>query len=78
MSNQTTLFTRLISAPEKWMIKTSTLRTRTEKVEIDERVIDYQKVLELGITEIYHKKSRGKGIDVKIATDLIIGALDDK
>ena len=39
---------------------------------------NYQKLLELGVTEIYHKKSREKGIDVKIATDLIIGALDNK
>jgi len=78
MSNQTTLFMKLINTPEKWVIKTSTLRTRVEKVEIDERVTNYEKLLKLGIIEIYHKKSREKGIDVKIATDLIIGAIDDK
>lgn len=78
MSNQTTLFTRLTNQPEKWMIKTSTLRTRVEKVEVDERVTNYQKLLGLGIKEIYHKKSREKGIDVKIATDLIVGAFDKK
>ncbi len=78
MSNQTSLLTKLSNMPEKWIIKTSTLRTRIEKIEIDKRVINYEKLLELGIKEVYHKKSREKGIDVKIATDLIIGAFDNK
>ena len=56
MSNQTTLFTKLISVPNKWVIKTSKLRTRIEKVKIDDRVTDYKKLSKLGIKEIYHKK----------------------
>jgi len=78
MSNQTRLFTMLLNEEEPWQIKTSKLRTRIEEIKIDKRVTDYQKLLNLGITEIEYKKSREKGIDVKIATDLIIGAVDKK
>lgn len=76
ISNQTTLFTNLFKM--NWAIKTSKLRTRVERVVIDDRVVDYQKLLDLGIKEIKYERSREKGIDVKLATDLIIGAMDDK
>ena len=76
ISNQTTLFTSLFKL--NWAIKTSKLRTRIEKIVVDDRVIDYQKFLDLGIEEIKYERSREKGIDVKLATDLIIGAMDDK
>jgi len=76
ISNQTTLFTSLFKL--NWVIKTSKLRTRIEKVVVDDRVIDYQKLLDLEIKEIKYERSREKGIDVKLATDLIIGAMDDK
>ena len=76
ISNQTTLFTNLFKL--NWVIKTGKLRTRIERVVVDDRVIDYQKLLDLGIKEIKYERSREKGIDVKLATDLIIGAMDDK
>ena len=76
MSKQTTLFTRLRSSG--WEIKTSKLRTRTEKIIIDQRVVDYQDLLNKGIKVVTFQRTREKGIDVKIATDLIVGALDNQ
>lgn len=76
ISNQTSLFTSLSKLD--WTIKTSKLRTRIEKIVVDDRVINYQKFLDLGIKEIKYERSREKGIDVKLAADLIIGAMDDK
>jgi len=77
MSNQTALFSRLIEAGN-WVIKSSKLKTRIESIKIDNRVKDYQDILRKGVQEIVYERSREKGIDVKIATDLIIGALDKK
>ena len=76
MSKQTSLFA--ILKENKWEIKTSKLRTRLEKIIIDKRVVDFQNLLNKGIQEIRYIKLREKGIDVKIATDLIVGAVDDK
>ena len=76
MSEQTRLFTFL--KKDGWDIKTSKLRTRIEELVIDDRVVDYQKLKKLGIEKIYAERMREKGIDVKIATDLIVGAIDDK
>jgi len=76
MQNQTRLFSELMKT--SWMIKTSKLRTRTEKIKVDDRMRDYQKILKTGVTEIAYERSREKGIDVKLATDLIVGAVDDK
>lgn len=76
MSNQTTLFNTL--EDYGWTIKTSKLRTRTETIKIDDRFKDYQQLLAKGVTEITYQRSREKGIDVKLATDLLIGALDDR
>ena len=45
---------------------------------IDDRVVDYKKLLEKGIRKIQHEKLREKGIDVKLATDLIVGVIDNK
>lgn len=61
-----------------WQIKTSKLRERDEKIVIDDRVIDHQRILKCGITEIRYKTFREKGIDVKIATDLVAAAIDNK
>lgn len=77
MESQTRLFSELKKCGG-WAIKTSKLRTRTEKIKIDDRVIDYQRILNKGISEIAYRRSREKGIDVKMAVDLIAGALDDK
>jgi len=77
MSNQTTLFTRLIKEGN-WVIKSSKLKTRIETIKVDSRVKNYQDILRKGIQKIVYERSREKGIDVKIAVDLIIGALDNK
>ena len=76
MSKQTTLFTRLKGA--HWEIKTSKLRKRLEEIKIDDRVVDYKNILKKGIEKIQYERLREKGIDVKLATDLIVGAIDDK
>lgn len=77
MENQTKLFSDLMKFGN-WTIKTSKLRTRTEKIKIDDRVANYREILNKGISEIEYQRSREKGIDVKIAVDLIAGALDSK
>ncbi len=41
-----------------------------------DRVKDYRDILRKGIAEIEYQRSREKGIDVKIAVDLIAGAVD--
>jgi len=76
MSKQTALFTRLKNS--HWEVKTSKLRKRLEEIKIDDRVVDYKKLLQKGIKEIRYERLREKGIDVKLATDLIVGAIDDK
>lgn len=76
MSKQTKFFTVLKSFG--WEIKTSKLRTRTEKIVIDERVVDYKTLHQKGVYKIKFQRMREKGIDVKLAIDLIVGAVDDK
>jgi len=76
MSNQNILFSKLINTGG-WNIQTSKLRTRIEKVKIDDRVIDYKNLLNLRIKEIKYERPREKGIDVKMAVDLISGAVDN-
>ena len=76
MSKQTKLFTILKQAG--WEIKTSKLRRRMEKVIIDDRVVDYKSLKQKGIHQIEMERIREKGIDVKLAVDLIVGAIDNK
>ena len=76
MSKQTKLFTTLKKSG--WDIKTSKLRTRVEELVVDSRVLEYQKLKKIGIEKIHTERMREKGIDVKIATDLLVGAFDDK
>jgi len=76
MSKQTSLFTILKS--HNWEIKTSKLRIRMEKVVIDERVVGHEDLLKKGVTQIEFRRMREKGIDVKLATDLITGAMDNR
>ena len=76
MSIQNSLFTRLIST--KWEVKTSKLRERREKLVIDRRVEGHEKMWKEGIRELNFIRQREKGIDVKIVTDLFIGAIDNK
>lgn len=77
MTNQTMLFSGLIKSGN-WRILTSKLKTRTETIKIDKRVLNYENILKSGTKELTYTRSREKGIDVKIAVDLIIGALDNK
>lgn len=76
MSRQNSLFTTLRNT--KWEIKTSKLKTRIEEIIIDSRVAEYKKINKLGIRKITIERMREKGIDVKLATDLIVGAVDNK
>lgn len=76
MAKQTSLFTLLRHSG--WEIKTSKLKTRTEEIIIDHRVADFERLRKLGVEKIKIERLREKGIDVKIATDLIVGAVDDK
>ena len=76
MSKQTKLFTVLKN--NGWDVKTSKLRTRTERIKIDDRVSNYQELKRKKVYEIELTTMREKGIDVKLATDLIVGAVDDK
>lgn len=76
MSKQTRLFTFLQRG--KWDIKTSKLRKRNEELVIDNRVIDFVQLRGLGVEKIQFERWREKGIDVKIATDLIVGAIDNQ
>ncbi len=39
---------------------------------------NYKNILKKGISKIQYERLREKGIDVKLATDLIVGAIDDK
>ena len=76
MSEQTRLFAKLDKG--YWQKKTSKLRTRLEKVIIDKRTIDYKKFHKKGIKEIQFIRLREKGVDVKLAIDLMIGAMDNR
>ncbi len=76
MAKQTKLFAKLKST--NWEIKTSKLRFRMEKVIIDKRTLNYKTLLKGGVKEIQYQRWREKGIDVKLATDLIVGAVDNK
>ncbi|MDP3962430.1 MAG: NYN domain-containing protein [bacterium] len=76
MSKQTKLFTTL--KKNGWDIKTSKLRTRIEELVVDTRVLEYKKLKKMGIEKIHTERMREKGIDVKIATDLLVGAFDNK
>jgi uncharacterized LabA/DUF88 family protein len=76
MSKQTSHFSQLKKGD--WEIKTSKLRSRREKIFIDPRVDNFKSILKKGINEITYEILREKGIDVKIATDLIVGAVDNR
>lgn len=76
MSKQTKLFT--ILKQSGWEIKTSKLQTRIEELAVDSRVVEYEQLKKIGVKKIHTERMREKGIDVKIATDLLVGAFDDK
>ena len=72
MSRQMAFFSHLKSS--HWEIKTSALKMRTEELVVDERVIEHKKLIKAGIRKIRFERLREKGIDVKLATDLITAA----
>lgn len=76
MSRQTSFFSHLKS--RNWEIKTSALKIRNEELVIDSRVTDFKKILKAGIQRIQFQRLREKGIDVKLATDLITAAMDNR
>jgi len=76
MAKQTRLFNRFKTT--RWELKTSKLRERTEKIVVDARVVDCERLLSLDITEVVYNTYREKGIDVKIATDMAAAAVDDR
>jgi uncharacterized LabA/DUF88 family protein len=76
MSKQTKLFTTLNK--NGWDIKISKLRTRVEELVVDSRVFEYKKLKKIGLETIHTERMREKGIDVKIAVDLLVGAFDNK
>lgn len=76
ISRQTSLFTRLTAFG--WEVKTSKHRMRIEEIIVDSRVENWEKLKKIGIDKIRFEKYREKGIDVKLATDLIVGAVDNQ
>jgi alpha-ribazole phosphatase/probable phosphoglycerate mutase len=76
MSAQTKLFAKLDKG--YWQKKTSKLRIRLEKIIIDQRTLNYKKLYKKGIKEVKFTRMREKGIDVKLAVDLMVGAMDDR
>jgi uncharacterized LabA/DUF88 family protein len=76
MAKQTKLFTTLIK--NEWEIRKSKLQIRTERISVDDRVVGYKNLLKLGVKQFEFSRLREKGIDVKLATDLIAGAVDDQ
>ena len=75
-SRQQALFTYLRS--HGWEIKHSPLRKRVEEVVIDNRIDAYEKIKAIGISTLKVERWREKGIDVKLAVDLMVGAIDNK
>ncbi|HEX8994064.1 MAG TPA: NYN domain-containing protein [Candidatus Paceibacterota bacterium] len=76
MAEQRRFLTGLQSS--QWQIKTSKLRLRTEEIKVDARTQEYAKLHKAHIDVLHIDRLREKGIDVKMATDLIVGAVDDK
>jgi uncharacterized LabA/DUF88 family protein len=75
MAKQTKFFTEL--KKYAWQLRTSKLKTRMEYITVDTRMQDYKKILAIGMSEIVYERKREKGIDVMLATDLIVGAVED-
>jgi len=75
-SRQQALFTYLRA--NHWEIKNSPLRRRQEEIVIDNRIDIYEKIKTLGVSTIKVVRLREKGIDVKLAVDLMAGAIDKK
>ena len=75
MSRQTRFFALL--KKDNWQLRTNKLKTRIEKITVDPRMQNYEKLKSINISEIVYERKREKGIDVMLATDLIVGAVED-
>jgi len=75
MAKQTSLFAEL--KKYQWKLRTSKLKTRTETITVDHRMQEYKRIQKIRIKEIVYERKREKGIDVMLATDLIVGAVED-
>jgi len=76
VSRQTSLLTRFRDGG--WKIGTSIHKKKIETILVDYRVEDWKNLLEKGVSSFTFEKYREKGIDVKLATDLIVGAVDNQ
>gem|GEM_PF-578807 len=76
VSRQTSLFTRLHST--HWETRTSIHKKKFETIMVDNRVQDWESLLQKGINSFAFEKYVEKGIDVKLATDLVVGAVDNQ
>ncbi len=75
MARQTRLFTELKRF--HWLLRTTKLKTRLETIAVDSRMMDYEKLKKIGISEVTYERKREKGVDVMLTTDLIVGAVED-
>ena len=75
MSRQNKFFSEL--KKENWQLRTNKLKTRIEKIIVDARMQNYEKLKSINIQEIVYERKREKGIDVMLAIDLIVGAVED-
>jgi uncharacterized LabA/DUF88 family protein len=75
LAKQTTFLTKL--AKGKWGVETSKLQRRDEVLPIDDRVNGYKRLRLLGLKSIKYTRDREKGIDVKIAVDILMGAANN-
>lgn len=76
ISRQTSLFTRLRN--KQWEIRTSIHKKKIETISVDNRVNNWEHLIKIGVESFTFEKYREKGTDVKIATDLIVGAIDNQ
>lgn len=76
VSRQTSLFTRFRDGG--WELKTSIHKRKIETIFVDDRVDDWENLQKKGVASFTFERYREKGIDVKLATDLIVGAVDDQ
>jgi len=76
VSRQTSLFTRFRTG--KWELRTSIHKKKVETIFVDDKVEDWKNLLQKGVASFTFEKYREKGVDVKLATDLIVGAIDNQ
>ncbi|MFH1193076.1 MAG: NYN domain-containing protein [Candidatus Jorgensenbacteria bacterium] len=76
VSRQTSLFTRFRDGG--WELRKSKHKKKIETILVDDRVEDWGNLLQKGVSSFTFERYREKGIDVKLAIDLIVGAIDNQ